>query len=131
MLPPVPAAQLPGFLADADAAPVLYVASVPYFRHALPNGVFNSIAAGLPILYPPDLVEVARLAEAHGLGVPIDPRDAGSIVSAVKELYDDRAHLAELAANVAAAKPRLAWSEEEPKLAAIVNDLIGPPEGSA
>jgi hypothetical protein len=119
-LPPLPASQLPGFLADADAAAVLYVAAEPFFRAALPNGAFNSIAAGLPLVYSRELAELDRIAREHELGVAVDPRDAESVASGIQAV---RADLEAMRARVADAKAELSWAHEEPKLARLVAGL--------
>lgn len=107
------------FICGADAAPILYFAADDNYRNCLPNGFFQSIAAGIPILYP-DLPEIRRIAEAHRLGLPIDPRSPDSIADAVNRLWNDREEWKRLRDNVLRAGTALSWENEE----RIIEDLL-------
>lgn len=124
----VPAVQ-PGevvpFIASADAGLLLYHAVSPSITNSLPNGFFQPLAAGLPILYP-QLPEIGRLAESLNLGLPIDPRDSGSIRAQVERLGENADVRRQLIASVQEAGDVLSWERDEERLRAIVEALIGP-----
>lgn len=128
VLPPVPPTEVADFISTADAAPILYRAWTVNFLHALPNRFFHAVAAGLPILYPP-LVEIAALCEEHGLGLPIEPTDPGSVAEAIRALSEDPALAARLRANVEAARPALSWEHEEKVLGKLVAAQLEPGAG--
>jgi glycosyltransferase involved in cell wall biosynthesis len=115
---PVPARELPAFVASADAAAVLYVPTSDNIANALPNGFFVAVAAALPLLYP-ELPEIRRLADRYELGVPIEPRDPSSIADGIRRLLDRQVR-ARYRANAEAATAELSWEHEERKLAEIL-----------
>ena len=80
-LPPVPPAEVKSFIAGADAAAILYWPITSNFLNALPNRLYQAIAAGLPLLYPETMRAIRALCEEHDVGVPIDPRDADSVLA--------------------------------------------------
>ena len=86
--------EVTAFTATADAAAILYFPLTPNFLKALPNRLYQAVAAGLPLLYPAQMSAIRDLAEQRGLGVPIDPREASSIAAAIESLLDDPARLA-------------------------------------
>lgn len=65
------------YIRTANISLILYVGWSENYKVTLPNGLFQSIAAGLPILYP-NLPEIANLARSVP-GYMIDPNDADSI----------------------------------------------------
>jgi glycosyltransferase involved in cell wall biosynthesis len=122
-LPPVLPVEVCGFVAGADVAPILYCPVTPSHRSAMPNGFFHAIAAGLPILYPRDLPELAATAERYGLGRSIDPADPDDIAATVTALLESRSDLDEIRARVRAAWTELSWEGEETRLAALAGSL--------
>ena len=92
---PVAPGEVTAFTATADAAAKLnFIPSTPNLPKALPNRLYQAVAAGLPLLYPAQMSAIRNLAEQRGLGVPIDPRAASSIAAAIESLLDDPARLA-------------------------------------
>lgn len=124
-LPPVPPAEVKSFIAGADAAAILYFPITSNFLNALPNRLYQAIAAGLPLLYPESMRAIRALCEQHDVGLPIDPRDAGSVLAAIRQLLDDPRELERLRANARAAADQVSWEREEEKLNALVGDLVG------
>jgi glycosyltransferase involved in cell wall biosynthesis len=119
---PVPAPQVPRFIAGADAALILYLPVLVDIEYALPNGLFNSIAAGLPLLYP-ELPEIRRIAEEHQLGVAIDPSDPGSIAAGARALMDPQ-RAAAYRRHADTAREILNWEHEETVLAEVVASAL-------
>ncbi len=97
-LPPVEPAEVVPFIKSADAGIVLYYPLSPSHHNCLPNGFFQPIAAGLPVIYP-ELPEIRRIAEQYELGVPIDPQDPASIAAGISRL-EDQVLMSQLRLNV-------------------------------
>jgi glycosyltransferase involved in cell wall biosynthesis len=125
-VPPVKPNEVVPFIRTADAAIILYYAKSVDYQFALPNRFFQPIAAGLPILYP-DLPEIRRLAESHGLGLLIDPESPRSIFEAISLLMTDSETLAQLKHNIKAARDRLNYQSEEGVLQNLLTEMVGPP----
>jgi glycosyltransferase involved in cell wall biosynthesis len=124
LLPPVLPDEVVPFVRSADAAALLYVARTVNYERCLPNGLFQSLAAGLPVLYPP-LPEIKALADRFGFGIAIDPTDPASIVAAVRRLVGDGAECRARGQAAAAASRELEWSIEEDVLQRVVESTIG------
>jgi glycosyltransferase involved in cell wall biosynthesis len=119
-VPPVAPTRIVPLLAGADAAVVPYVPSSTTVRHALPNGFFHAVTAGLPVLYSGSLVDLRELASAHGLGWEIDPSSIASVTAAVCALLDDPGALDQARGRVREAQDELSWAHEERELERVV-----------
>ncbi len=75
---------------------------------------------GLPLLYPETMRAIRALCEEHDVGVPIDPRDADSVLAGIRRLLDDPRELERLRANARQAADQVSWEREEAKLNALV-----------
>jgi glycosyltransferase involved in cell wall biosynthesis len=128
-LEPVLPTEIVPVLAGADLSPVLYWPATSNLRNALPNGFYQAVAAGLPLLFPRNLPEMREVCERLGLGWEIDPESPASIADAVRALDADREALARRREHVAGVREELSWAHEEPQLGALVAGLIG--EGAA
>jgi glycosyltransferase involved in cell wall biosynthesis len=124
VVPPVLPTEVVPFLADADLAPVLYYPSSISVRHALPNGFFLSVAAGVPVLYPNQLDDLRALAERYDVGWEIDPLDDASIASVVQAIVESPDVLAERRAHVREIRPQLSWGTDEQELARLVSTVL-------
>jgi glycosyltransferase involved in cell wall biosynthesis len=122
-----PPTELVPFISTADAAIVLYLTHTVDYLHALPNRLFLPIAAGLPVLYPRQLVEMHSLAEEHELGLPLDPSEPDSIVETVLRLRDDPYLLGRLKEASSTARQVLSWERQEPRLRAILEAALPTP----
>jgi glycosyltransferase involved in cell wall biosynthesis len=112
------------YVAGADLAPVLYVPVTTNYRNALPNRFFHAIAAGVPVLYSRDLVEVTAIAESLAIGLCWDPSDPVAMARTIREIDADRAALARLRERSRAARDVLNWEQEEVVLAGIIDDAL-------
>jgi glycosyltransferase involved in cell wall biosynthesis len=119
-LPAAPATGVVPLIAGADAGLVPYRALTRNYVHALPNGFFQAIGAGLPLIYPSDLVDVAATAERYEMGIAVDTGDPGAIAGALRSLGEDPERTARLRANAARARERESWEHEEALLARVV-----------
>lgn len=127
--PAVKANEVVPFVRSADFGLLLYHAVSPSIKNCLPNGFFQPLAAGLPILYP-ELPEIARIAEPLDLGLPINPLDPASIAEAVIRISNDNPLRATKKASVEAARHALSWERDEEILKKLIEDLIGPPHAA-
>jgi glycosyltransferase involved in cell wall biosynthesis len=131
LLPPVRSFEVVPFIEDADASLLLYYARSRNYAQCLPNGFFQAIAAGLPLLYP-ELPEVARLARDHALGLPIDPLSPASIARGMLAFAEQPDRLLEFRRNAQRAREVLNWEGEEEILATLLRRCLhGPHRGEA
>ena len=116
--------EVASFLRDADLALALYTPTNISVFNALPNGFFQAVAAGLPMIYAP-LPEIEALAERYDLGVEADPTDSAAVAAQISSLAADRPRLEELRSNATKAAPELSWEHEETALAEVVERAMG------
>ncbi|MGE0385652.1 MAG: glycosyltransferase [Gammaproteobacteria bacterium] len=121
--PVAPNAVVP-FVAGADASLVLYFPENADYLHALPNKLFQSIAAGLPVLYDPSLPEIARIVSGPGIGVQVDPRSPESIAGGVRVVLDPRRREV-LKRRTDDAREALSWEAEERGLISTLGRVMG------
>jgi glycosyltransferase involved in cell wall biosynthesis len=119
LIQPVKPFEVISFIKSADASLIPYYARSVNYENALPNRLFQSIGAELPIFYP-ELPEIRKLVEAYEIGIPIDPLVPESIVQAAIKLIDNPALRLQYHANVRRAKDDLNWEKEE----VILRDLV-------
>lgn len=100
------------FVRSADAAILLYFGRTPNYPNALPNGLFQSIAAELPLVYP-NLEQIRRLAERYGVGIMADPQKPAEIEAALRVLLEDSEQRTALRRNLRVAGRELCWEREE------------------
>jgi glycosyltransferase involved in cell wall biosynthesis len=120
---PVTPVQVVPFIADADAAILLYYRRSRNYENSLPNKFFQAVAAGLPQLYPA-FRDIQRLAETYGLGLEIDPQSPISIRDAVLRLSADRELAAALGQRVRAAQAELGWRGDEGMLRRVIGAAL-------
>lgn len=90
VIPPVPGPQVPATMADADVSVVFIRPICLSYRYALPNKLFESIHAGLPIVAAdlPDMAQVVRDTRAGEVfASPAELADAITTVLADPEPY--------------------------------------------
>jgi glycosyltransferase involved in cell wall biosynthesis len=118
----VPPSEVVSFMSKADASPLLYRAGHSLnLEHALPNGFFQAVAAGLPILFPP-LPEMRALAQENELGIEIDTADPESIADGIRTLVSHPELTSRYRANAQRAREVVSWERDEEKLA----QMLGP-----
>ncbi len=116
--------EVVSLVSGADAAAVLYLPLTRSYANALPNGFFQAIGAGLPVLYSPRLGEVAAIAERHGLGITIEPDDPASIAAAMRRLGEDPAERERLAAAAREAGETESWEREEQRFSDYIESAL-------
>jgi glycosyltransferase involved in cell wall biosynthesis len=120
-LPSVALEELLAETAQADVGVSLLEDVCENHRLALPNKVFEYVAAGVPVVVS-RLPEVSRLVERHGIGWTADASDPDDVARALREALAGRAE-PELARNLAAAAEELSWTREQQRLLAVYERL--------
>ena len=121
-LPPVPSGDVVAAAAGADVGIWTLPDLCKNFRYALPNKIFEYLAAGLPILiakYP----EPTRIAEDYGVGLTFDPYDPASIAAQINCLIQDRELHERLRKNIPAALSALRADVEWDKVVAVYQNM--------
>lgn len=98
---PVPKADVPGWLARADACLLPYQ-DKPLFAGALPNKTFDYMGGGKPIIAAVPAGELSLLVRKACCGVTIAPEDPAAMAAAIATLADDPAAGAAMGAAGAA-----------------------------
>jgi colanic acid biosynthesis glycosyl transferase WcaI len=94
MLGAVPSERIPGLYEESDVA-VVMLRDRPIFHGALPTKMLEAMAAGRPVVLSAR-GESARLIEAEGAGIVVEPENPAALAAAITELAADpsrRAHL--------------------------------------
>ena len=73
---------LPAFTVGADATACLIEPLTESLRLSLPNKLFESLHAGVPVIASP-LPEIRRVVETYGVGTLADPSDVGAVVASL------------------------------------------------
>jgi glycosyltransferase involved in cell wall biosynthesis len=121
-LPLVPVDEMFALVAGADAAMVPTEPNSVGNRLGIPNKLFESMLAGVPVVAS-DLPEVGAIVRRTGAGVvyePTQPGDPATIAAAVRRLLDDdalRRGCAEAASQ--AARDEFNWERESRRLIAL------------
>jgi glycosyltransferase involved in cell wall biosynthesis len=108
---------------SADIGLVIYDVYSENYRCALPNGFFQILAAGLPIVRAP-LPEIEATIGHHPVGVCLARLDAAALAQAIARCADDTKTLR---ANAAALAHELRWETEAARLRRLVDSLIADP----
>ena len=106
---------------SADIGLVLYEPRSTNYRYALPNGFFQAVAAGLPLVRAP-LVEIERAIAGRAIGICLERLDAASLAAAVASCSE----ISELLRTNAAGLAReLSWRREAARLEVLI-DRVDP-----
>lgn len=121
MLGNVPLAELLAHTAEADVGVTLLQDTCENHRLALPNKLFEYIAAGVPVVAA-DLPETRRLIERYAVGWCAPPEDPAALAQALKLALAHRAD-GELAERLKTAARELCWSREQERLLDLYSGL--------
>ena len=118
---PVAPEALLAHTAQADVGVSLLEDSCENHRLALPNKLFEYIAAGLPVVVA-DLPETARLVREREIGWCADPADAAGVATALRTALARRED-GRLRERLSVAASELNWEAEMPRLLAVYDGL--------
>ena len=126
-LPSLPLGDLLSATAEADVGVSLLQDTCENHRLALPNKVFDYIAAGVPVVAS-DLPELRGLIRGYGVGWTAQPDDPVDVARALERALGPTP--AGLKARLAAAHGALNWGREQERLLATYDFCLGSPEFS-
>lgn len=116
----VPHEQVSATAAQADVAVVAVVPTCLSYLHCLPNKLFESIQAGLPIVAS-DLPDISDLLLEYGIGETFSLGDPGSMHRALMKALEDPETAK---ANVASAAQQLCWEVESVRLLEVYRQTL-------
>jgi glycosyltransferase involved in cell wall biosynthesis len=119
--PPVALAELLSYTSQADVGVSLLEDTCENHRLALPNKLFEYLAADLPVVVS-DLPEMSRLVSERGVGWttdPGDPADISRVLEGALGARDDK----KLHERVRAAATELNWAHERARLTELYERL--------
>lgn len=129
--PPVPMSEVITAAARSDIGLIPYKPLCLNNELALPNKVFEYLAAGLAIAGS-NLVELERVLDHGRLGAVFDPMSPASIAAAVNRLAADLPALETMRARArAASRDHWTWSAEKERLLAAYEPLLDGSRGQA
>lgn len=88
LLDPIPSAEVVRGAMEADVGVWSLERLCKNFTYALPNKVFEYLAAGIPVIGA-NFPEVKKLVEDNGVGMCFDPDDPKSIAATLNHLSDN------------------------------------------
>ena len=116
LLPPVPSQEVVPFAGSAAIGVSLVQPASLSYRLALPNKLFQYMAAGLPVVAS-DFPDVRSVVEGSGAGVVVDPTDVDAVARALRELLGDPSRARAMGdAGRRAVRERFNWAEAAAEL---------------
>lgn len=121
---PLAPEEVAGAMKDADVSLVHVRPTVLSYRFALPNKLFESIHAGLPVVAA-DLPDLARIVRDYGIGEVFDGEDPHAFAEAIRTVLADPQPYRD---NAERAAQELTWENEAEVLAKVYSRALGPSE---
>jgi glycosyltransferase involved in cell wall biosynthesis len=118
LLASVPLEDLLAHTAEADVGVTLLQDTCANHRLALPNKLFEYIAAGIPVVAS-ELPEMRSLIERHGVGWCVPPGDSKTLAETLDEALRRRCTDPELHERLSRAAAELSWPNEQRGLLAL------------
>ncbi len=109
---PVPHAEVASFISGADFALVYIEPICLSYEYALPNKLFESIQAGVPIMGS-NLVEIEKVVVGHNIGSCFS--SSSDFINTLKESLDDN-KLTEWKRSIQRCQSELCWDVEQDNL---------------
>jgi Glycosyltransferase len=85
------------------------------YRYALPNKLFDYIAAGIPVLVS-NLPEMKKMVDDYGVGLVLSERTPQSLANALRTMITNEALRTQWLKNIGQAALKLTWNLEQEKL---------------
>ncbi len=104
----------------ADLGLVIYEPCSENYRCALPNGFFQIVAAGLPLVRAP-LAEIEAAIGCRPIGIRLERLDAAALAQAIECCAEDAGRFR---ANAAALAGELSWEIEATRLRQLVDHVL-------
>ena len=123
LLPSVPLDELLAYTAEADVGVTLLQDTCENHRLALPNKLFEYIAAGVPVVASA-LPETERVIRAYGVGWCVAPDDPEAVASTLSRAIAERDDVA-LRGRLAYGASQLCWAREQTRLIELYAALDG------
>ena len=93
------------------------------YKFALPNKVFDYVAAQVPVLVS-NLPEMVKLVNNYGIGLIAKSRNPRELADQVADFFEDKNLREQVSKNVQKASIELQWNKEEHKLIAPIKELL-------
>jgi glycosyltransferase involved in cell wall biosynthesis len=122
LLPPVPSGDVVAAARSADAGIWTLPALCRNFTLALPNKLFEYLAAGLPILAA-DYPEARRLVSGNRVGLMFDPYNVQSIAAAINSMIAEPTLISDFRKNTKIALETLDAQQEWRKVVSLYDGL--------
>lgn len=119
---PVPPEDVARTIQAADAMLVALRPDSANIWAALPNKLFEAVAAGVPVVAS-DTFTLARVVRRYDLGAVCDARDPAALAEAIRAVLSP-AGQARYRAGVRAAQRDLTWADEAAKLCALYAEVL-------
>ena len=127
MLPPVPFAEVPAYIAVSRLGLILFQPGVSAHVYAMPHKMFDYMREGVPFIAPYFAIEVRHITQETQSGLLVDVADPNAIAQALLKLLRDPEQTSQLGKNGrAAVETKYNWQHEEALLQAAFNNLQKP-----
>jgi len=104
--------EMMGFIKCCDAGLSIDADTCANQRFSLPNKLFDTIGAGVPVIVSP-LPEVSAIIAKYRCGLVLDELTPRAIAGALSLLRDDQQLLSDLKGNALSAAEELSWEKEQ------------------
>jgi glycosyltransferase involved in cell wall biosynthesis len=115
--------ELMRYTKSADLGLSLDKNSNPNYQFSLPNKLFDYITAGIPVIAS-DLPEIKKILLGYGCGVIIKEVTPLEISTAIIDLKNNPAHLAQLKSHAIKASKEINWEIESEKVKALYVSIL-------
>jgi glycosyltransferase involved in cell wall biosynthesis len=120
----IPWDEVVSWLASSDVGIMPYQVTNFNAQISSPNKLYEFVVAGLPIIGSSELVNVKRAVDEDGLGLTTLLREPGTYVEVISAMFDHPEGPERFRKNVLKARNRYMWSNEEPKLIDLYEQIM-------
>lgn len=112
---PVPYDQVLDVAAGADVGVTLLEDTCLNHRLALPNKLFEYLAAGLPVIAS-DFPEIGRVVNEFDVGIAVDPSSVEQVAAAIQRMVDEPESRQHWARNTEAVTDTYSWTKASERM---------------